>query len=833
MNGSAFFFKQFIMKYLSFFLVSALLWSCSSDDSDKSVEPVKIEITSSETEQPIATDGGTTTIQFTTNAPWTAQTDQTWCKIAPASGGAGSFTLTVTSEANTGYDERNASVTLKSGNQIQTVTIKQKQKDAILLTSSKVEMTADGGGFAIEMQSNVEFEYEISENAKTWISPQTKSNRSLSSSTLHFTAEENTELEKRQGSIIIRSGELSETVTIYQDGVTPSIVLTQNEYTVPAEGETIQVELKSNVSYEIQMPDNTWVTEVKSRAMSSYTHYFTIAKNEEYDTREATIIFKNTGNGLSESIKIVQMQKDAIVVAQNEYSVPQEGGTITIEVGTNVQFTTKTSVDWITQVQTRGLVTEKLKFKIGENNDDKAREGNITIENGELKQTIKVVQACKEENNPDRDILIAFFKAVGGENWTINTNWCSNQPLKTWAGVYTDENGRVKELYLGDSNMKGDADFRGLDCLTTISASEYAAFTSLNVSGCTKLRVLSFEENELTSIDVTNCSSLFQMEVDNNKLTTLDFTGCSSLRYLDVDGNKINIKDLSPIADQLTHLECSDCGLASLDLRMPNLNELSCGQNNLTSIDLSQYPKLVDLYCPDNLLSSLDFSNCPKFEELDCFNNQITSINFTGCTRLYSANCSNNQLSNLELTDLKEVVSINCSDNLLTSLSISNCPVLSGVSCSNNKLSSLSISNCPNIGGVSCYNNKLTALDFSDFPNIESIYCYDNELSVLNLSNCSMLKYVDCYNNKLEDLDLSSLEKLERLDCSNNLFTTLDVSSCSALQTFRYNSEGLKTLYLHTTIPNMHVSSWGEHNPDLYLEPSHLNGYQYPELIWK
>ena len=55
----------------------------------------------------------------------------------------------------------------------------------------------------------------------------------------------------------------------------------------------------------------------------------------------------------------------------------------------------------------------------------------------------------------DREVLELLFRAWGGDNWNDRTNWLSDAPLSDWAGVRTDENGRVDYLSLQDQNLNG------------------------------------------------------------------------------------------------------------------------------------------------------------------------------------------------------------------------------------------------------------------------------------------------------------------------------------------------------------------------------------------
>lgn len=57
----------------------------------------------------------------------------------------------------------------------------------------------------------------------------------------------------------------------------------------------------------------------------------------------------------------------------------------------------------------------------------------------------------------EREALVIFYKATGGDAWTRKDGWCTNEPLQKWYGVETDENGSVVGLNLGKNNLVGEA----------------------------------------------------------------------------------------------------------------------------------------------------------------------------------------------------------------------------------------------------------------------------------------------------------------------------------------------------------------------------------------
>ena len=55
----------------------------------------------------------------------------------------------------------------------------------------------------------------------------------------------------------------------------------------------------------------------------------------------------------------------------------------------------------------------------------------------------------------DREVLEILYCATGGDNWTSNANWMSDEPLNQWHGVDTHSDGRVHTLWLRNNRLSG------------------------------------------------------------------------------------------------------------------------------------------------------------------------------------------------------------------------------------------------------------------------------------------------------------------------------------------------------------------------------------------
>ena len=80
------------------------------------------------------------------------------------------------------------------------------------------------------------------------------------------------------------------------------------------------------------------------------------------------------------------------------------------------------------------------------------------------------------------------------------------------------------------------------------------------------------------------------------------------------------------------------------------LTGLHCGENQLTSLDVTQNTALTWLNCAINQLTSLDVTKNTALTWLNCAVNQLTSLDVTKNTALTGVNCAGNQLTSLDVT---------------------------------------------------------------------------------------------------------------------------------------------------------------------------------------
>lgn len=601
-----------------FTLLLFVVCSCKDDNNDPTPpEPTPgITIPSTENLNPVLSqEGGKTYVSFTATADWTASLVNTraesWITVSPTSGTKGDHTITITASANETYDERNATVVLKCGTVSKNIVVAQKQKDALTVTSSKYEVDGNGGNISVEVKANISFEVEVKAD---WIKQVKSSNtRALTTSNLNFTIEPNETGDKREGEIIIKNGELSETIKVYQ-GFENFITLTQRDFTLPEEGGNVDIEIKSTLAYEMKiLSDVDWITEVQSRAVSTHTHHYTIAPNETYDSREAKIVFYDPKDeNMADTVSIFQMYKGAILVARNEYQFDVKGGNLNLTVQTNLDIDIEVSDSWIQQVQpTRALTEYNLSFAISKNTEQKDREGTIIVKdkNSEKKQVVTVKQSYVDLEH-EREALIALYKATNGDNWTNNTNWCSDKPISEWYGISTWSNGAVQAIILQNNNLKGVipeeiGQFKEItvlnlykNFLTGSIPSSIGNLTSLNQS-------IDLANNKLTGSipsSIGNLVNLKGLYLGNNRLTGSippEIGNMTSLKGFDISNSDVGAEGGDVEWGEDTGMANNEIsGQIPLEIcKLPNLEYFSVGRNKLSGDIPSEIWSLPSLVC--------------------------------------------------------------------------------------------------------------------------------------------------------------------------------------------------------------------------------------------
>ena len=350
------------------------------------------------------TEGGTLELSFKTSAEWTAvmyHTSEKWCTINKSSGGKGKAVLVISADENESFDERNTAVQIRCKDISEKVIITQKQKNAILLSSNRVEIDHEGGDRLITVKSNVDYECAV-ETGSDWISiAQVSETKGLDENTLCLKISKNNQFEKRQGVVFVSSDSLRERIDVYQASSIPKMILSANELVAKSAGDTLKVEVTSNCDYSCSLPELDWISETESGKQSAFTHYFALTPNVTSQSRTVTIVFTNLYNGSKEELTIIQLPKNAITTARSLYNLNTDRKEILLKLNSNVDFDVDVPADWIhvnIKDTSEPLSFYDISMVVDENTTHYAREAFVSFYTVELVQRVLIRQDGRSDH---------------------------------------------------------------------------------------------------------------------------------------------------------------------------------------------------------------------------------------------------------------------------------------------------------------------------------------------------------------------------------------------------------------------------------------------------
>lgn len=287
--------KQNMLLLLSLFL---LVFACQKDEDPSLTINSGMDIS-------VSSDRSTNTISFSSNMDWTARSSDSWCTVSPASGDASIKKINVVVNANDTYSDRSSTVTIAVGGITKSVTINQSANLGLIASPERFDLSNDATTIEVAVEANVELEVTVSDE---WITQNTT--RALTSSKLSFDIAKNETYDNRDGSITIKqkNGGLSSTIKVFQSQEN-AIILSDKTQEVSSESQTLEVELKTNVDFEVTIPKDatSWVSYIGTRAIRTETLVLDIASNITSNVeRTANIIIKDKASDLQETLTIIQ-----------------------------------------------------------------------------------------------------------------------------------------------------------------------------------------------------------------------------------------------------------------------------------------------------------------------------------------------------------------------------------------------------------------------------------------------------------------------------------------------------------------------------------------------
>ena len=145
----------------------------------------------------------------------------------------------------------------------------------------------------------------------------------------------------------------------------------------------------------------------------------TVAAYEGLEDRNVNLTVK--AGDRAKVLGVTQKRKDAVVLSKDKLEVPQDGGTLSVEVKSNIDYEVSIPAEfrsWISQEpESKAVEARVYRFAIAGNEEPESRRGYIVFAGSEVKDTVYVYQAQK-----DRLLLVqdSYDVAVDGETIAVS-----------------------------------------------------------------------------------------------------------------------------------------------------------------------------------------------------------------------------------------------------------------------------------------------------------------------------------------------------------------------------------------------------------------------------
>lgn len=375
-----------------------------------------------ETDFQVPMEGGSVTVSLESNVNYEVVIpgDCDWLSLATDDAKSrgleeSSFTLKV--DANKSYNNRSAIVKVVNTdeNLSGSVSVSQSFDTVFKVDSTDFEIPMDGGTFTVNVESNVSYEVKLPEDCD-WITPSIKKKDpdfKTEATEIVFTVKENTGYDARDAIITLvnEHADIAIPLTVHQP-FTAVFKADKKTFEVPMEGGTVTVNMESNVSYDVSIPDDCdWVTlpsSSRTRGVKPSVVTLEVKENKSYHDRKVVVTIANKDAGVSVPITIDQPFNTVFTADKTAFDVDMAGGTITVNLQTNISYDVKIpeDCDWITLPVTsktrtagaqagkakksRGATTEAIVLRVKENPGYKDRDAVVTIGNKDAGAEIKI-----------------------------------------------------------------------------------------------------------------------------------------------------------------------------------------------------------------------------------------------------------------------------------------------------------------------------------------------------------------------------------------------------------------------------------------------------------
>ena len=201
------------------------------------------------------------------------------------------------------------------------------------------------------------------------------------------------------------------------------------EYTVEASGGELSLQFKTNLVWKAKS-DASWLTVTNpTKAVTTETVKVVAQENTSTEPRKANVTIE--AGTLSTTIVVNQKgMTPKIVINGTSFNVPAQGGTVNVDVTSNVDYSVAFNADWVTR--------SGNTFTVKPNDTTKERSVVITYSYGDISSGVVIKQSGRDEYTVTVNPTTIEAEAAGGTfNITVTSdgNYSVQEPSVNWVHV--------------------------------------------------------------------------------------------------------------------------------------------------------------------------------------------------------------------------------------------------------------------------------------------------------------------------------------------------------------------------------------------------------------
>ena len=344
------------MKKLFYLLliVPMVLMGCKKGAKEAEPETVKLSVTPNSIISPSI--GADYSLTLTAPEAWTASCADSWVKVNPTSGNAGTVEISVKISANKESAESNSKIVFKSGDQTVEVPVKRLAKDParlMVVSGTEIKTPKDGGVYSIQVESNIKWQIASDVSWAKIDGEAIKRNNAV----ITVNVKENTTPEESEGTITVTplegTGVGKQVVTITRSS-SEATSMTINKYFIDFSSDGGWRWIKVNTT-------SGW------RAYKSWDAYWlTLSDNQKIGSGEFTIHADpaTSADDMSTIVTVEEIRPDHYKPIQLNILVTRKGKTnAELKVNPTSIYTPATGGDYTVTVTSDYDWTASLEFE--------------------------------------------------------------------------------------------------------------------------------------------------------------------------------------------------------------------------------------------------------------------------------------------------------------------------------------------------------------------------------------------------------------------------------------------------------------------------------------